>query len=149
MIYTKDKNPYSGLLEMFSKDYLYLLSNNHNDYRYKLPVSKVNRIFILTESNVEVSTGLGALLGLAIGAVIGFITTNENEILGKEGAAAAYGSIGGLVGAIIGLIVGLSGSESDQEIKIEKHIGLIKLKNFAYYNFTYNESREKSYVTIQ
>jgi hypothetical protein len=150
IIFTKDENQYKGLLEMFSKKNLYLISSEQTDYRYKIPISNVDRIFLTGESNVLASVGIGALIGIAVGAVIGYVASDEGDYFGgKGGGATISGAFFGLVGAIIGLIAGFADSESDQEIKIEKDSDILELKRIAYYYFIYNETREMKYIEIK
>ena len=149
IVFTKDKNQYKGLLEMFSKERLYLISSEQSNYRYKIPISNVDRILLSGESNVLASMGIGALIGIAAGAVIGYIASDKDDSVGKDGGAIIFGAFMGIVGAIIGLIAGLSDSESDQEIQIEKDSDILELKRIAYYYFIYNETREMKYIEIK
>ncbi len=149
IILTKDENKYKGLLEMFSEENLYLLSNEHPDYRYKVPISKVDKIIISGESIALSTMGWGALIGLGIGLVIGLATAEEGGFISFEGEVASAGVFFSLIGAIIGLIAGLAGSESDQEIQIEKDNDILSLKSIAYYYFIYDEGIENDYAEIK
>ncbi len=79
IILTKDENKYKGLLEMFSEENLYLLSNEHLDYRYKIPVSRVDKIIISGESKALSTMGWGALIGLGIGVAIGIAIAPSDQ----------------------------------------------------------------------
>ena len=152
IVFTKDNNQYKGLLEMFSKENLYLISSEQSDYKYKIPISKVDSIIIPGESKVASSIGWGALIGFVVGGLLGIVGGDDEEGFIKftaEEKALGGGAFLGLVGAIIGLIVGLSSSESDQEIQIEKDSDILGLNSFVYYYFIYNETREKKYIEIQ
>lgn len=149
IVFAKDENQYKGLLEMFSKENLYLISAEQSDYRYKIPISNVERIVLPGESNVLSTLGIGALIGAGVGALIGLAASDDGGFITKEGQVAAGGIFFGLIGAIIGLVSGLVSSESDLEIHIKKDSDILMLKNIAYYYFIYNETREKKYVEIQ
>ncbi len=149
IILTKDENKYKGLLEMFSEENLYLLSNEHPDYRYKIPVSRVDKIIISGESKALSTMGWGALIGLGIGVAIGLAIGDEEDFFSREGLAIIFGVGLSLIGAIFGLIAGLAGSESDQEIQIEQDNDILPLKSIAYYYFIYDEGIENNYPEIK
>lgn len=152
MIFTKEANQYTGLLEMFSKENLYLISSGQSDDRFKIPISKVDSILIPGESRVASSMGWGALIGFCVGGLLGIASGDDkggfvNFSAGKK--ALGFGGLLGGVGAIIGLVVGLSSSENEEVIQIDKDFDLHQLKNIAYYYFVYNETREKKYIEIK
>ena len=149
IILTKDENKYKGLLEMFSEENLYLLSNEHPDYRYKVPISKVDKIIISGESKVLSTMGWGALIGLGIGVAIGLAAADGEGFISPGATVAAAGVGFSLIGAILGLIAGLAGSESDQEIQIDKDNDILQLKSIAYYYFIYDEGIENDYAEIK
>ncbi len=149
IILTKDENKYKGLLEMFSEENLYLLSNEHPDYRYKVPVSRVDKIIISGESKALSTMGWGALIGLGIGVAIGLAAADGEGFISPGATVAAAGVGFSLIGAILGLIAGLAGSESDQEIQIDKDNDILQLKSIAYYYFIYDEGIENDYAEIK
>jgi hypothetical protein len=127
---------YLGKLEMFSKKYLYLLSDKSvstggtSHSRIKILVSDVEVVILPGESNILAGLGWGALAGLVIATIV-YISTNDNTN-DLEGVAVA--SVGSLIGGLVGLLVGIASSTSDEVIEIATIRDLIKLKEYAKYN---------------
>lgn len=160
IITLKNGEKYNGELKMFSKDYLYLFAEDNWVYstkneRYKIKLADVNNIIIAGESKVLSSMGWGALIGLAVGGVIGFVggaTTDDPSglfQLSTEEGALFFGGFFGLIGGIVGLIVGLTSSTDDELIQYNSQEELIKLNDYAEYYFIYDEVIENSYAEIK
>jgi len=151
-ITSRNGEKYSGVLEMFSKEYMYLYSDEDwllriKEHRYKIKISEVDTVFIMGESNVLSSTGWGALAGVLAGAVIGVTMTPQNYDSGEFALAGA--AIIGTIGGIIGLIVGLLSSTDDIIITINSQKDIPKLIDYAKYYFKYDENIEKIYTEIK
>jgi hypothetical protein len=151
IVYTKEEKQYAGLLEMFSKKDLYLLSIEQNNYRFKIPLVDVEKIVIPAESKVLSSIGWGALVGVVVGALIGFASGDDEGDMIEFSAgqkALGAGAALGLLGALVGLFVGLGASEDEHQIEFNDESDIIKLMDIAYYNFIYNKSLESVYDNI-
>ncbi|MFC2103284.1 hypothetical protein ACFLSS_02530 [Bacteroidota bacterium] len=148
-ILTKDGNIHEGQLVMFNKYYLYLLSGESTGSGFKIPLSNINNVVLLGESEVLSSMGGGALWGGVIGAIIGFISGDDESGFLKFTAgekAIGGGLIFGFIGGIIGLISGLGSSTDDETIQINSQQDAIKLRDYAKYYFIYDEEVENSYA---
>lgn len=160
IITLKNGEKYNGELKMFSKDYLYLFAEDNWVYstkneRYKIKLADVDSIIILGESKVLSSMGWGALIGLAVGGVIGFVggaTADEQSgfiNFSTEEGALFLGGFFGLIGGIVGLIAGLSSSTDDEFIQYNSQEELIRLNDYAEYYFIYDEVIENIYPEIK
>lgn len=157
IITVKNGKEYKGVLEMFSKDYLYLIAEDNGVHsninsRYKIKLVDVDSIIILDESNILSTMGWGALIGFALGGVLGLasggISSGIVQFSPLE-AAAFLGGFFGLIGGIVGLIGGLAESTDDEFIQYNSNEDLIRLKNYVKYYFIYDEVIENRYVEIK
>jgi hypothetical protein len=151
-ILTKDGKTYDAKLVMFNKYYLYLLSGESSGSGFMIPLSNINNVVLLGESEAVYSMGVGALLGGVIGAIIGFISGDDESgflqfTAGEK--AIGFGLIFGIVGGIIGLSSGLGSSTDDETIQINSQHDVIKLRDYAKYYFIYDEEVENSYTEIK
>ncbi len=148
---------YKGELKMFSKDYLYLFSEDNGvkstkNNSYKIKIADVDSIIILGESKVLSSIGLGALYGLVIGGVIGFASGDDTRGFIRFSAgekAIGLGGFFGFIGGIVGLIVGLVSSTDDELIEYNSQEELFRLNDYAEYYFIYDKVIENSYAEIK
>ncbi len=157
VILYKDGKVFSGNIEMFSKKNLYLSnaqdlqSEEENKLKLSIPVSQLDSILYIGESDVLYSTAVGTIAGAAFGALIGYAMGDDEAgffSLSKEEKAFGLGLTLGVVGGLSGLLVGLSNSEDDINIKINDQLDLLKLKDYAKYNFNYDDSAEQDYKAI-
>jgi hypothetical protein len=139
-------NKYEGELEMFSKQYFYLYSedgiitHNTSHLRVKIPVSDIESIVVFGGSKVLSSMGWGALAGFILG-VYGSTdaSTQSSGLLGKGDMddftySTCMGLLGASAGAFYGLIVGLILPSSEELIEFNSIYDLIKLKEYVKYN---------------
>ena len=143
---------------MFSKKNLYLSnaqdlqSEEENKLKLSIPVSQLDSILYIGESDVLYSTAVGTIAGAAFGALIGYAMGDDEAgffSLSKEEKAFGLGLTLGVVGGLSGLLVGLSNSEDDINIKINDQLDLLKLKDYANDNFNYDDSAEQDYKAIE
>lgn len=157
IITVKNEHKYKGKLMMFSKDYLYLFTedngvNSTKNNSYKIKIADVDSIIILGESKVLSSMGLGALTGLVIGGVIGLASGDDSEGFLRFSAgekAIGLGGFFGFIGGIVGLISGLLSSTDDELIQYNIQKELFRLNDYAEYYFIYDEVIENKYVEIK
>ena len=152
IISTKNGKTYSGKLDMFSKDNLYLSSTQDlqsgEDAKAKLSirVSKLDSIIFIGESDVLYSTAMGTLAGATFGGVLALAASGD-ELM--QGIFLIAGAFFALIGGASGLLIGLSNSEDDIVIRIDNQIDLLKLKNYAKYYFRNDKTLEEKYVELE
>lgn len=152
IILNKNGNTYSGKLDMFNKDNVYLSStkNLHKEASTELnsliPVTKLEKITFESESNVLTSVGWGALVGAALGGIMA-LASGGDEL--AQGLFLIAGAVFAVVGAGIGYFIGMSDSEDDVVIRINNQIDLLKLKGYAKYRLKYEKSYPKQYVEVE
>jgi small nuclear ribonucleoprotein (snRNP)-like protein len=152
IILTKNGKTYSGKLDMFSKDNLYLSStkNLHTEASSKLnlliSVTKLEKITFESESNVLASVGWGALVGAALGGTMA-LASGDDEL--AQGLFLIAGAVFAVVGAGIGYFIGMSDSEDDVVIRIKNQIDLLKLKGYANYRLKYEKPYPQQYVEVE
>jgi hypothetical protein len=148
----KDGKVFSGYLDMFSKTNLYFSNAQEleigTDSRLKLsiPVSELDNIVFIGESDVLYSTAMGSLAGAAFGGLL-VLAASGDEL--AQGISVIAGGFFILIGGVSGLLIGLSNSEDDINIKITEQLDLLKLKDYAKYYFKYNESVEQNYKLVE
>jgi hypothetical protein len=154
IISTRNGKTFSGNLDMFSKDNLYLSSiqdfqtGESTDQNFLIPVFEIDTITFVGESNVLSSMGWGALIGFALGVTIGFVSGSDSGESLSFPAPAKAGLAGGglgLIGGIIGLIFGLTSSADDEVFRVESQSDVLKLKDYAKYHLRYDEAIEQEY----
>jgi hypothetical protein len=153
----EDDRSINGKLNMFSKVNLYFISENDviNEFqstKFKIPVSKVDKINILGESKTWSYAGWGALIGLAVGGIIYFSTKDDittNSGIGGGGFKGIEIISVPILGGLIGLITGSISSTDDVIYKINSEYDLLRLKNYAKYYFGYDEVIEEEYISLE
>ena len=112
VIVTLTGDRYEGKLEMFSKKYLYLYSDNSistggtSHLRIKIPVSNVEAVVLSGDSYTLPGMGWGALAGLAVGLVVSFTSVESRNFWiydSKMMVAGFFAVLGAGIGALIGL----------------------------------------------
>ena len=158
VISLKDGRSINGQVIMFSKSDLYFYSEGNiaNEISptdaLKIPALKINEVNILGQNKTWSHAGWGALWGVGIGGIIGFVTGDDESgflQFTKEEKALLVGSLFGLVGGIIGLISGISSSTDDNIIHFNSNLNLLKLKDYSKYNFRYDENINKDYKELE
>lgn len=147
IIEAKNGNKYKCNLEMFSKGYLFfiseenLLGSNSTELKYKLPLSKVENLILVGESNAWSSMGWGALIATGV-SLIGVLASNNGYAIFGVPFFAAFG-------AIVGLVVGLISSTDDETIQFNSQLDALKLKDQVKYYFRYEETIDQRYIEIE
>lgn len=158
IISTKNGKTYSGKLDMFSKDNVYLSSMQNLqagesiEQDLIIPVSKLDTITFEGESEVFSSVGWGVLAGIVLGGLIGLASGDDEGgfvNFTKEEKAVGAGGFLGLLGGLIGLIFGLTSSSDDEIIQINSQVDMIKLKGYAKYRLKYEKPYPKQYVEVE
>jgi hypothetical protein len=153
----EDDRSINGQFNMFSQENIYFVLENDfikefQSTKFKIPVSKVDKINILGESKTWSYAGWGALIGLAVGGIIYFSKKDditENPGIGGGGFKGIELFSTPILGGLIGLITGSISSTNDVIYKINSEYDLLKLKNYAKYYFRYDESVEELYREIE
>ena len=154
-IFTDSDNIYNGKLEMFSKHFLFLnsdddyLTGSSSPFRYKTPIAKVDSLTISFKRDVFPYVGYGALCGFALGIIGGIATFNDDMGADKEVKWVVTGGIGALVGGLLGWLIGESLPLDYINIKINSPNDVAKLKDYSAYYFQHDESVEKNYVELE
>ena len=158
LISLNDSRSISGRLSMYSKNYLYLISENEVAINFpqsntlKIPVSNVNQINMLGKNKTWSYAGWGALIGLVVGG-ISYFSTNENNSTNTSIDGGGFNDAeiitAPIFGGLIGLIIGGASSTNDEVYRIDSEYDLLKLKDYAKYYFQYDESVEKIYVELE
>ncbi len=146
---------FEGILEGFSKDHLYLFSNKNflsgqdSEFKFKIPSSSVNEVLILGESNYLTPVLWGAGIGFATGvlAPIG-LSAMAQETLDPDsepevefsGELLVSGFVCAMIGAGIGYVIGLLTAEDDIPVKFNSDRSVLRLKDYAIYNFSESEN---------
>jgi len=158
IISLKDKRLVKGQLIMFSKDNLYLKSENENPITLspstdlKIPNLSVSEINIVGQNNTWSSAGMGALVGLLIGGILGFAGGDDESGLvqfSSEEKALGLGLTFGILGGLIGLITGSGSSTDDYIIYYNSKMDLLKLKDYSKYYFRPNVQVEQKYEELK
>ena len=161
---THDKTKYEGVLEGFSNSYLYLstekdfLTNQDSPLKYRLPLSIVSQVLIKGESNylspVLWGTGIGLVLGI-LGPIglNGFVQEHldpdsEPEIKFSSELIVS-GIVCAFIGAGIGYIVGWLSADDDIPVKFISTRSVLRLKDYAHYNYRYPGNFNKNYLEIK
>jgi len=154
IISLKDKRLVKGQLIMFSKDNLYLKSENEDPNTLststdlKIPNLSVSEINIVGQNNTWSSAGMGALVGLLLGGIIGFAGGDDESGLvqfSSEEKALGLGLTFGILGGLIGLITGSGSSTDDYIIHYNSKMDLLKLKDYSKYYFRHEESIDEKF----
>lgn len=157
VLLTKDGDRFDVSLVMFSRSYLYfvseknLLTNTYENFRFKLPIAKVHSL-IYKESTILGPVALGAGVGLLGGILAQTAGGNSNEPISRgleSSIKAGVFIIAVALGAMIGLVIGLASSGDEEIIVIQSEDDLVKLKNYTKYHFKYDQSIEERYVELE
>ena len=109
IINLKDEKSIEEQLVMFSKNDLYLISENNvgseisQSNALKIPALNVNEINILGQNKTWSHAGWGALVGLAIGGILGFASGDDETGLVQfqsEEKALGLGLVFGIIGGL-------------------------------------------------
>ena len=152
IILTREGKEFSGKLEMFSKDNLYLSSTKNlqaeesAERNSLIPANKLEKVTFESKSNVLASVGWGVLAGAALGGTMA-LASGDNEL--AQGLFLIAGAFFSVVGGAIGYFIGMSGSEDEVVIRIDNQIDLLKLKNYAKYYFRNDKTLEEKYVELE
>ena len=143
-VVTISGDEYKGKLEMFSKRYVYLFSDNSivtggtSHLRIKIPVSDIEAVVVPGESNVLLGIGIGALVGVVVGLAIGLSSAEDEKAciftIKKEHQAICLSAFTGVIGGLAGLLFGVVSSSGDEVLGISRIDDIIKLKEYAKYN---------------
>ena len=155
-VYLNTGNNYDGKLEMFSKHYLYMnsdqnyLSADSSQLRFKTPFISVDSLKIQgLKPNLGPYLGYGALGGSILGFVIGYATFDDDWGLPKESKWLISAGIGAGIGFFLGWIIGEVVSPGIITLKINTPNDILKIKQYAPYYFNYRKSLEESYVELE
>ena len=154
-IFTDSDNIYNGKLEMFSKHFLFLnsdddyLTGSSSPFRFKTPIVKVDSLTISYKRDVFPYVGYGALCGFALGIIGGIATFNDDMGADKEVKWVVTGGIGALVGGLLGWLIGESLPPDYINIKINSPNDVTKLKDYSAYYFQYDKTLEEKYVELE
>ena len=161
---TKYGKAYGGTLEGFSKDYLYLfteknfLTNQDSEFKFKIPSSNINEVLILGESNYLTPVLWGAGIGFATGffAPIGFSVMFQKTIdeesdpkVEINGELLVSGFVCAMIGAGIGYVIGLLTAEDDIPIQFNSKRSVLRLKDYAIYNFRNLKTLDDNYYEVK
>jgi len=146
IVILKDERIIKGRLRMFSKKYIYIISENENetgghalDY-LEVPLVKIDQIKILGSSKTWSYMAYGVAIGLLLFPI--------NYLVGGWAYITAW-ILNPITDGIIGLIVGASSSRYEDVYIIETQPDILKIKDYAKYYFQYDESVEKNYVELE
>ena len=160
----KNKREFGGTLKGISKNYLFLqssynyLTNHESKFNYRIPLSEVDRVLIKGESNYLSPVLWGAGIGFATGilAPIGFSVIFQESIDSDSEPEVEFSSellpaglICAVLGAGIGYIIGWLTSENDLPIKFASDRSVLRLKDYAHYNFRDLKKINEEYQEIK
>jgi len=154
IISLKDERLVKGQLIMFSKDNLYLKSENEDPNKIsqsadlKISNLSVSEINIVGQDNTWSSAGMGVLIGALLGGILGFAAGDDESgfiQFSSEEKALGLGITFGILGGLIGLIAGSSSSTDDYIIRYNSKMDLLKLKDYSKYYFRREESIDEKY----
>ena len=154
IISLNDKRLVKGKLIMFSKNNLYLKSENEHPNTLststdlKIPNLSISEINIVGQNNTWSSAGMGVLVGFALGGILGFASGDDESGLvqfSSEEKVLGLGLTFGFLGGLIGLIVGGSSSTDDYIIHYNSNMDLLKLKNYSKYYFRHEEPIDEKF----
>lgn len=163
-ITTNESKIYEGVLEGFSKNHLYLISeknfltNQDSEFRYKIPVSDVGEVRVKGESNYLSPVLWGAGIGFAAGllAPIGLgamfqdaIDENSDPSVGFSGETVGHAFIFAVIGAAVGIVIGWLSAEDDVTIVFRSDRSVLRLKDYAKYNFRNQKTIDDNYYEIK
>jgi len=161
---TSNSKAYEGTLEGFSKNYLYLLSdknlitNQESEFKYRLPLSNINQVLAKGESNylnpVLWGAGIGFVTGVfaPIGLSVMFQETFDEDSdpsVEFSGELLVSGFICTLIGAGIGYVIGLLTAEADIPFEFKSDRSVLRLKDYAMYNFRNLKTFDENYYEVK
>lgn len=153
---------YSGKLEAFSKDYLYLRSNRNffsgeeKEFYFKIPASNVDEVVIIGKaeylSPVLWGAGIGFISGflfpLGFAASVDEVTQEEIEPEFDFGTSLGLGVLFALIGAAVGWGIGWLSADDDELIRFKTDQSVIRLKEYARYHFRTDKPFDEYYYEI-
>ena len=160
----KDKRNFNGVLEGLSKNHLYLyteknnLANPNSMYKFSIPLTEVDQVVIKGESNYLSPILWGTGIGLATGilAPIG-LSGMAQETLDPDSEPEfefssellVSGFVCAAIGAGIGYIIGLLSAEDDLPIRFVSDRSVLRLTDYAHYNFRDLEKLNEDYQEVK
>ncbi len=154
-VFTKTGKKYDGKLEMFSKQHLFLqtnqnyLSANSSSFSYKIPVWNVDSLMIPVKRNLGPYLLYGASGGFIIGFIAGYARFDDDWGTKKEFKWLAIGGIGAGIGLLFGWIIGETALQDILTINFSSQYDVVKLKEHSAYYFQQDKSVEEKYVEIK
>jgi len=158
---TRSGEKYSGILDAFSKDHVYLmidenfLTGEEEEFKIKIPLSNINEVKVKAKTDYLTPILIGAGIGLAIGVSFpGAFGESDNSVSEpSEDLTETQKRIGGgialgLSGAAIGWGIAYLSKEDDESIVFRSDQSVLRLKEYGRYYFRYNKSFEESYYEI-
>lgn len=153
---------YSGKLEAFSKNYLYLRSNRNffsgeeKEFYFKIPASNVDEVVIIGKaeylSPVLWGAGIGFVCGflfpLGFAASVDEVTQEEIEPEFDLGTSLGLGVLFALLGAAVGWGIGWLSADDDETIRFKTDQSVIRLKEYARYHFRTDKPFYEYYYEI-
>jgi hypothetical protein len=157
-------NTYQGDLEGFSKNHLYLFSeknfllNQDTEFKFKIRSSRIDEVLIIGRSNYLTPVLWGAGIGFATGvlAPIG-LSAMVQETLDPDSEPEVEfasellvsGFVCAIIGAGIGYVIGLLTAEDDVPIKFNSDRSVLRLSDYAIYNFRNLKTFDENYYEIK
>jgi len=160
----KDRRNFNGVLEGLSKSHLYLyteknsLANPNSMYKFSIPLTEVDQVVIKGESNylspilwgtgIGLATGIIAPIGLSAMAQETLDPDSEPEFEFSSELLVS-GFVCAAIGAGIGYIIGLLSAEDDLPIRFVSDRSVLRLTDYAHYNFRNLEKLNQDYQEIK
>ena len=159
-----DSKTYEGVFEGFSKNHLYLfsdknfLTNQDSKFRYKIPVSNVGGVLVKGESDYLTPVLWGAGIGFVSGflAPIGLsamiqesVDEDSDPSVEVTGELLGFAVVLALIGAAIGYGIGWLSAEDDVTIEFKSDRSVLRLKDYAMYNFRNLKTLDENYYEIK
>ena len=160
---TYNGSKYMGILEGFSKKYLYLKSDKNflagesGGFKYKISAVDVDEIVIKGKSDyltpILWGSGIGFLTGFL--APIGFgglVSESLDEEYKPEikitSEWVAFAFVFAMLGAAIGAGIGWLSANNDETIRFKTDQSVIRLKEYARYHFKQDKPFDEYYYEI-
>ena len=163
VIRTYNGNEYLGVLEGFSKNYLYLKSDNNfltgqsGEFKYKIAVQDIDEVTVKGKSDYLTPILWGSGIGFVTGflAPIGFgglVSESLDEEYNPEikitAEWIAFTFVFAVIGAAIGAGIGWLSADNDENILFKTNHSVIRLKEYARYHFNQDKPFDEYYYEI-